>query len=339
MVVFLDVKQDAWGGEPTKRVRVSERGQTEGAMVVSPWRKTRQMPVWLEHEDTELHPMMQHVLAHREGKNSKRFLAGIKMPFKAVAFLLKRPKLWPLVAVPAAINFTLFSVGVYLTWGWSSALMEWLWAYPVVEAWYHWGLVALWWVVAAAAKIGVIVLTYFGALAFGGVLASPFNDALSQQTEKLLLGSRFVEPPNAAFVPSTVRSIGSSALMATLHLAATLPLLLLNFVPVAGAMAATVASMSVGALFVSMEYTDTLLERRQLSLREKWRAVWDQRPFALGFGAGTNLMLAIPLLNFLCIPIAVVAGTAVGIGLDQWDALPSPAPGPASDDDNDPPDA
>ena len=74
--------------------------------------------------------------------------------------------------------------------------------------------------------------------------------------------------------------------------------------------------------FITMEYNDILLERKGFRMKAKFGRVWEERSLTLGFGAGTNLLLAIPLLNFMCIPLAVIGGTAMGLCLEQWELYP-----------------
>ncbi|MEM1349459.1 MAG: EI24 domain-containing protein, partial [Myxococcota bacterium] len=79
-----------------------------------------------------------------------------------------------------------------------------------------------------------------------------------------------------------------------------------------------VLGAACSAFLLTAEYTDTLLVRKGFTLRTKLAELRKRRRITLGFGLGVHLMLAIPLLNFLCVPIAVVAGTAMGLGYEQW---------------------
>lgn len=288
----------------------------------------------LRADDEVLHPLMRHVLAGGEAKGGKRFFKGLTVPLQAVKFLLAHRQLWPNVIWPALINLTLFAGALYLFVTQGSALFGAVWAQPVIEVWYHYLLVVLWYVVYALVMALSVMIAYVSSVLVGGVLASPFNDIISEKTERLLLGERHRELEEGPFWPGLLRSAASSAAMAGMYVAVMGPLLLLNLIPFVGSVAYTVLGGGVGGYFLALEYSDTLLERHHFAFRDKIGVVWRERSFTIGFGVGTSLMLAIPLVNFLCIPIAVIGGTAVGLGLEQWDGrrLPAPDEAPALSD-------
>jgi CysZ protein len=296
--------------------------QDEGALVPRPESAT--VPI-LQHDDERLHPLMRHVLKNREGSTFSRLVAGAKVPFMAARFLMKHRELWTNVLWPVLINLSLFVVLLYVFLTQGGSLFASLWAQPVIEAWYHWLLTGLWYLTYAIVLAASGFLAYVSSMVVGGVLASPFNDILSEKTERILLGEHYRKGEEEPFMQGLLRSAASSAATAALYIACMGPLLLLNIIPGVGSVAYTIIGSTVGGYFLALEYSDTLLARRRYGLGQKMRLVYRERKFSVGFGIGTSLTLAIPLVNFLCIPLAVIGGTAVGLGLEQWDenrALP-----------------
>tara|TARA_B100000686_G_scaffold280347_1_gene301438 strand:+ start:458 stop:1300 length:843 start_codon:yes stop_codon:yes gene_type:complete len=277
----------------------------------------------------QLHPLMQSALrSYLKPKAGQRVWSALRLPLLAAKFLMQHPKLWPWAIAPALINLLVFVATLFLTLPAASSGFGGLWAMPEIVAWYDYGLIALWGIVYLLVMVLTVILSYMGAMMIGGVIASPFNDKLSEETEKILLGDLFCEIDGGSFLPSLLKSMASSAVVAGMYFAIMAPMLLLHLIPGVGSVAYTLIGGVVGGYFVALEYSDTLLERRRTPFRMKLGRVWQERPFTVGFGVGTSLMLAIPVVNFFCLPIAVIAGTAVGTALleeppgEAPDALP-----------------
>ena len=196
-----------------------------------------------------------------------------------------------------------------MTWG---DVLASLWTQPQTT------FMLLLWNIAWALGLAIaILISCVVALMIAGIVASPFNDRLSQKTEQLVLGPRYVEPSQLGLASEVARSIGSTALITATYIGCMVPLLLLNLVPVLGSVAYTVCAGGVSAYFIALEYSDILLARHHVPMREKFALIWRERKLTLSFGFGTSLMLAIPLLNLILAPLAVIGGTLIGITLRQ----------------------
>ena len=239
-----------------------------------------------------------------------QFVKGLVLPFRAAKFMAGQAGLWPLVLLPALVNLGLFALAAFLVVSQADTMAGWLWSRPS-------GLLAAFWYVFYAFVVGLgLVLSYILVLLVGGVVASPFNDMLSERTEELLASSSASPGEKASFM-RMLRSVGSTAFITLLYGAMLLPILLLNLLPGFGSIAATLIGGTVGAFFVALEYTDVTFERHGYRLRSKVRMLRTCPALAVGFGAGASLLLWIPLLNFFCMPIAVVAGTALALRLAE----------------------
>lgn len=273
----------------------------------------------LDPRDDALHPLLRDILVLRhETRGSKRFSSALKLPFRSIKFLSKQRTLWSSVFWPTLINLSLFGVSLYFIWSKASTLLASFWAKPVVDAWYTMFSLVGWHLINVFIHLLGVVLAYMVIMILGAIITSPFNDIISERTEAILLGERY-QKHELPFWPSTLRSIRSTAIIASMYIGCMVPLLVLHLIPGAGSVAYTLIAGAVGGFFIAMEYSDTLLERKQFKMRTKFSRVWQERSMTLGFGVGTNLFLTIPLLNFLCIPIAVISGTAVGLALEQWE--------------------
>ena len=93
-----------------------------------------------------------------------------------------------------------------------------------------------------------------------------------------------------------------------LLLAIGLPMLLLNFFP-GGSLIATIGGIALTTSIVCLDFFDGPLERRKLKFREKLKIVYRSLPASATFGLICQVLITIPIVNFLAIPICVVAGT------------------------------
>ncbi len=243
------------------------------------------------------------------GARASRFLRGLALPWRAARFLMQQRALWKLAAVPAAISLVLLGLGVALVVTNADRVLAWWWPQPPE------GALLLLWLAAFVAVLALgLVLAYLVMLVVGGVLASPFCDALSERTEEMLTGRR--SRADAPFWAEALRSVGATAGIALLYLVLLAPVLAMGLVPGPGSAAATVLGALLSAFFLALEYTDATLARRGYGLRRKLRLLRANLPAALGFGLGASLLLWVPIVNLLCIPVAVIGGTALALGLD-----------------------
>lgn len=254
----------------------------------------------------------------REARHRSRFIAfarALALPLHAARLLAGHRTLWPLVAIPALINLALFVVAAGLIIAHADAAVALLWPPPADGGVWAELLLGLWYVLYVAALIFGLMAAYVVTLLVSGIVASPFNDALSARVERLLTG-RAAPSPGGSLLRETVQSVVSTTTIVLLYAALMGPVLLLNLVPGAGSLAATVLGTGLGAFFLALEFTDVALARRGYPLRLKLRLLRAHPALTLGFGLSTSLLLWIPFLNVLCVPIAVVGGTALALALD-----------------------
>ena len=84
--------------------------------------------------------------------------------------------------------------------------------------------------------------------------------------------------------------------------------LLITFIPVINLVSPFVWFL-FGAWTMAVQFCDYPTENRNLPFADTLVRLRRHRGAALGFGGCTTLFLAIPLVNFLVIPIAVAGGT------------------------------
>jgi CysZ protein len=94
-----------------------------------------------------------------------------------------------------------------------------------------------------------------------------------------------------------------------LALGLSLILLLLNVVPVLGAIAASIGGIAIAATIVCLDFLDAPLERRRLRFSDKLKIAFGSLPASATFALVCLGLVSIPIVNFVTIPLCVSGGT------------------------------
>lgn len=166
-----------------------------------------------------------------------------------------------------------------------------------------------------------LVLMAVGAVAvalLSSVIAAPFNDALSQEVERLQGG---VEGPPLTLrhvIADVRRTVALELFKLVLYVAVMLPMFVLSLlVPGAGQVAYSAFGFGFSASYFCLDYLDWPAARRGWPARRRLRLLWKRPGVALGFGLGVWLLLLIPLVNLLFMPAAVAGGTLLFMDLHE----------------------
>ncbi len=231
------------------------------------------------------------------------FVAGLAAPFRGMGFLLGRPKLWPLAAVPILLTLVLCagftSLAIICV---PSALRNVL---GPTSSWYE----------TLGARIAVllatattIVLGLLVSLSLAQPLSGPAVDrllrALSQE-----LGS-----PSPAPLPWWKEAWMSIA-SASVGLAVAVPLLALLMladllIPAAALITVPLKLFVAGAMLVwnFMDYPFTM---HGLGIRQRASWLASQKVASLGFAVSLAMLFLIPCMNILMLPAGAVGAAFI----------------------------
>ncbi len=264
------------------------------------------------------------------GARSPGFLGGPRALRDALGLLFARSELWPLCAAPVALNLLAFGLAVAFFFAnldtLTAALEVWL-VLPDPEAWYQWIWVgpvrALAWLLRGILLLVFAATVYVLFTLVGGVLASPFLDRIAARVEHIQTGG-VVDAARGGLrgtALSAGRAIVAQAKRTAFFVSVEVGLLVLGLVPGLQPLAALGIPL-FAALFIPLDYTGYLLDRREIPFRRRRAWVWLHRRAMLGFGGAALASFAIPGLNFLCLPWLVTAGTllALEVGPPQADS-------------------
>ncbi len=234
-----------------------------------------------------------------------QFMKGFFYPLQAGRVLRLHPSLIRYIIIPFAINVSVFGLAVYL--GISIFQTTVMPLIPQGDAWY-WVILA--WLLWLLAVLITAILVFFTFTAIGVLIASPFNDLLSERTEEALAGKRHEEPfVFRAFLTDVRKIIINEAKKILLFVLGMALLLFLNLIPGLGPILYSILSLLFTIFFLVVEYTGYFLTRKRLTFHDQRRFIFSRPFLMLGFGSGVLCLLAVPFLQFLCIPLAVIGAT------------------------------
>jgi CysZ protein len=227
-------------------------------------------------------------------------ISSFFMPFRGLAMLFQ-PGLRRYVFAPLLINILIFSLTAWIGSIYFGEFINWV---LPQDSWMR----ALEWILWPLFALTYLVVAFYSFTMIANLLASPFNSILAAQAEKVLTG---VLPPDSAtsvwaeIVPAISGELGKI----WYFLLRAIPVLILMIIPGLNAIG-SVLWLLLGFWFLSIEYGDYPMGNHHLRPKEQ-RRLLRQRPFRTwAFGAGSNLLMMIPVVNFAAMP-ASVAGASI----------------------------
>lgn len=231
-------------------------------------------------------------------------------PFRALALLLKNPKLWPYAVVPTLIAFVLLiglAVGAYYGHGWMVSLIA---DAPTGEEWGVW-YYAAWWLMAIALALGVPVLSALLAPA----VCEPFLGAFARRVRAVVTGEQ-PSPPSglyADFIAPVVHLGLRLGFLAAVHIV----LLVLWLIPGAGQVIYAVLGFLVTCAVLGLTYLDYALDTAPYLLPPKQRRKFFYSHWTGGLMLGVVAagVALVPCLTFVMLPVLVAAAVLLYIDL------------------------
>jgi CysZ protein len=216
--------------------------------------------------------------------------------------LITQPDLRHFVWVPLVINFILYGLALWLAGHYFSEFMNWL--LSLLPRW----LDFIRWLLWPFFALGFLLGTFFSFTLVANLVGSPFYGRLSEKAGELATGRRLATTAEPASEASPVAGFLSETKRILYFLLRTAPLLILFLIPGLNLIAPFVW-MGFNAWFLALEYTSYPLESQGILFGEQRAMLKNMRFGALAFGGLVMLGLAVPVLNILIPPAAVVGAT------------------------------
>ncbi|MCF7969648.1 MAG: sulfate transporter CysZ [Methylococcaceae bacterium] len=208
--------------------------------------------------------------------------------------MLMRKELRKFVLIPILINFLLYSAMLSLGYVYIGALMA-----QFIPDWLQW----LSWLIYPVFFMSFFIAGFFTFTLLANLIASPFYGGLSAKTQQIIRGDavQIQEQALSKVLFSELKRI-------VYLLSRAIPIVIISVIPGLNLIAPVLWGL-FGAWGLSMEYFAYPLENQGLLFKEQREALKTVRIGALSFGGIVLLVLAIPVLNIVMPPIAVISAT------------------------------
>lgn len=232
-------------------------------------------------------------------------VGGAALLLKGLRFLVQRPKLFWLGAVPPFIMSVLFAGLLVFLITRLSAIGDAL--TPFADGWAEAARTTMQ-VLAGAGVLGatlLVMIISFSTLtmAFG----APIYDKISEAVDDELSGG--LPDHDEPWTSSLPRALRQSVGLIAISVAAALPLFLAQFIPVVGQTVVPVVAACFGGWMLAFELIGPSFERRGIPRLAQRRAAMQRRRWrVLGFSVPCFLLLAIPFVAVVVFPVATAGG-------------------------------
>jgi CysZ protein len=212
----------------------------------------------------------------------------------------RAPGLGRYVWLPALVSLVVIVAGLVLAFGYIEDLSRWLTS--LLPDWLSFlGLI----LTPLLYLVGILSGAWlFGFLAV--LISSPFLGDLSIAIERSQFAGGPEQPPS--LLAGTVGALGREVRKLGYHLPRLVIVFVVTLIPVIN-LAAPLVWLAFGAWTLAVQFCDYPNENRGRPFADTVALLKRHRGAALGYGACATLALAIPLVNFLTIPVAVAGGT------------------------------
>ncbi len=227
------------------------------------------------------------------------FVRGIRTFFEG-ARLIREPRLLRFAWIPGLLSLAIITGGLWFAFSYVADFSAFL--VGQLPGWLGFLSFIL---TPLLYLLGVLVGAWlFGLIAV--LVASPLLGDLSLAVEELT--SPGSAPPAPRFLPGLASALQREGRKLVYHLPRLIGVAILSVIPVVNLLA-PVYWVVFGAWTLAVQFADYPAENRGLDFRTTLTRLRAHRWAALGFGACATVALAVPILNFVLVPVAVVGGT------------------------------
>lgn len=235
------------------------------------------------------------------------FIKGFSYAISGFSWIL-RPKIRRFVYIPLTINVILFTLAIILlakfAEGWVSD-----WIGQKADWWgiFRWAYDFIVPILTFLIYATLLFVSYFLFSSVANLIAAPFNALLAKAVEQRLAGQvvTFAEMPLAKEIWITIKSEIIKLIRFTFF---AVLILLVLIIPVINIIFPVVWFIFM-AYALSLQYVDYPMANHGHFYPKQRRVLKQHRMQRLGFGTAANLLLLIPVLNFLAMPVCVCGAT------------------------------
>ncbi|HEX2788063.1 MAG TPA: EI24 domain-containing protein [Ignavibacteria bacterium] len=234
------------------------------------------------------------------------FAYGFFYPFRCIPLFFRKPKLILFSIVPVLINLLIYGTIFYFVFSWIYNTSSNITGANNPDALFYQELLHI--LVLFTTVILLLVICYFFFITIGGIISAPFNELLSVIVEEELTKIKVVNP--RGFFADSWMSIKAEVVKLGFYLSISIPLFLLNFIPIVGFIF-DILNIIFSSFYNALDFLDIPMTRREIKLRQKIKITNSGGMLSYGFGAIAFIIMFVPVINVLLKPLLVVSGTSL----------------------------
>lgn len=235
------------------------------------------------------------------------FFKGFGYAMSGFSWIIQ-PKIRRFVYIPLAINILLFTLAIGLLGQYAS-----IWVISLIGQKADWWVLFRWTydfitpILTVTIYSALLLVGYFSFSAIANLLAAPFNALLAKAVEQRLAGQaiNYSEMPLSKEIWITIQSELAKIMRFALLAGVLLLLLLIPGINVFFPLVWFVFMVYT----LSIQYIDYPMANHGYFYTAQRRLLQRHRGQRLGFGSAANILLLIPVLNFLAMPVCVCGAT------------------------------
>jgi uncharacterized protein involved in cysteine biosynthesis len=232
-------------------------------------------------------------------------LTGPLALLRAVGLLIRHPSLLGLAMLPCIATVVVSALGVYASIQYGETLLQAVW--PSLATGAGSG-VAVGFFTTTTVLLALVVTPWLVML-----VGLPLCEPLASKAD-VLLGGQEVE---GTFVNSVANSIVTTVMLVGFGIGGSIILFTLGLIPGLALLTVPFAALVWTPLFLSFELQDSSMGRRRLPFRRKARVVSGNPFSSLSLGLVGLCLIAVPVVNLLGLPLAVLSGVIVVRDLEK----------------------
>ena len=222
--------------------------------------------------------------------------------------LIWRPGVRHFVLIPLSLNVALFAFLLIAGMHELNAGLDWLNA--SIPDWLHW----IDWLIGPVFFLGIMLAGLYCSLLIANLLAAPFNGLLAEAVERSLQAAS--EAPAGSGIMAMLKEAAPALIneirKIRYYLLRIIPLLFLFLIPGLNLLAPFVWFVFT-AWLLALEYIEFPLSLQGVEFSELKQIAHRNRILVFGFGVALELLMMIPVINFLIMPAAVAGATLMTV--------------------------
>lgn len=227
------------------------------------------------------------------GQKGNNPLFAIKFFWQGMS-LLSAPKLRKFIVIPVLINFLIYGLAFALGYLYLADIID-----QFIPSWLQW----LRWILWPLFFISFFIAGFFTFTVLANIIAAPFYGRLSAAVMAMISGE------SAAITEAPWPKVITAELKRAVYLGSrAIPLVILSIIPGVNVLAPILWAL-FGAWGMALEYLAYPLENAGILFSEQRRLIGSIRWGALSFGGLAAAGLALPVLNIIVAPAAVIGAT------------------------------